>query len=93
MTDSKASYLVIVALNDLTTDQPDLKTIRVFRATSKQAFNYKPGIWHHPMVGLESIIDFVCLVYERRQNQTEEAEDTEETFFDVNPILAIMPKL
>ena len=87
MTDSNASYLVIVALNDPTKDKPDLGTLKVFRATSKQAFNYHPNVWHHPMVGLESFIDFVCIVYERREHQTQD-EDTEEVFFSEKPILA-----
>jgi ureidoglycolate hydrolase len=81
MTNQKASYLVIVALNDVASDKPDLNTLRVFKATSLQAFNYKAGVWHHPMVGLESIIDFVCIVFERRQLQTEDDEDTEEVFY------------
>jgi ureidoglycolate hydrolase len=89
MTNQKASYLVIVCLNDPATNRPDIKTLRAFRATSMQAFNYKPGTWHHPMVGLESIIDFVCVVYERRQHQTEDGEDTEEIFFPEKKILAV----
>jgi ureidoglycolate hydrolase len=87
MTKRNSSYLVIVALNDPTTDRPNLNSLRVFQATSTQAFNYKPGVWHHPMVGLENIIDFVCIVYERREKQTEDDEDTEEIFFE-NAIIA-----
>jgi ureidoglycolate hydrolase len=91
MTHQNASYLVIVCLNDPATNRPDMKTLRAFRATSMQAFNYKPGTWHHPMIGLKSIIDFVCVVYERRQHQTEDGEDTEEIFFPEKKLLAVEP--
>lgn len=74
------SYLVIVALNDPLKQQPDWSTLRVFRANSTQAFNYNPGVWHHPMVGLGDMIDFVCLVWERREQQADRDEDTEEAF-------------
>ena len=86
MTNQKASYLVVVALNDPATDKPDLSTIKAFLATSTQAFNYRPNIWHHPMIGLESVIDFVCIVYERRADQKSGDEDTDEVFFPKNPI-------
>jgi ureidoglycolate lyase len=64
MTTKEASYLVIVALNDPTTNTPDLSTLKVFKGSSVQGFNYKPNIWHHPMVGLDNQIDFVCFVHE-----------------------------
>ncbi|KAH6572456.1 hypothetical protein BASA50_007060 [Batrachochytrium salamandrivorans] len=76
------SYYVIAALNDPTTQLPDWSTLRVFHATTIQAFNYRAGVWHHPMVGLGGVIDFVCLVWERRESQTEENEDTEEAHLD-----------
>jgi ureidoglycolate hydrolase len=86
MTNSPASYLVIVALNDPIHDRPDFSTLRAFWAQSTQAFNYHPNVWHHPMVGLQSQIDFVCFVFERRENQTNKNEDTEEVFFPKAPI-------
>lgn len=54
-------YLVIVALGE---NEPDLSTLKAFVAKPNQAISYHPGVWHHPMVGLESSTDFVCLTYE-----------------------------
>ncbi|KAI8927133.1 ureidoglycolate hydrolase [Entophlyctis helioformis] len=83
------SYFVIVALNDPATQQPDWTTLAVFIATSVQAFNYAPGVWHHPMVGLGSTIDFVCLVWERREHQSDPNEDTEEVFLSRDQAIAV----
>ena len=93
MTNKNASYLVCVALNDPKTNKPDMKTLQCFKGTSKQAFNYHANIWHHPMIALESQIDFVCFVFERRENQKSITEDTEEVFFPKTPILAQLAKL
>ena len=54
-------YLVVVALGG---DLPDLATLRAFVATGRQAIAYAPGVWHHPMVGLDRETDFVALVWE-----------------------------
>ncbi|TDL25906.1 allantoicase [Rickenella mellea] len=54
------AYLVVVALNG-TDDGPDLKTLRVFVAHSGQGVVYGTGIWHHPMVSLETVMDFACV--------------------------------
>jgi ureidoglycolate hydrolase len=88
MTDKSAGYLVIVAVNNPSTNTPDFSTLRVFRANSTQAINYKENIWHHPMVGLVNEIEFVCFVYERRDAQVFKDEDTEEYYFRKTPIRA-----
>jgi ureidoglycolate lyase len=54
-------YLVIVALGDAA---PDLSTLRAFVASGTQGCSYRPGVWHHPMIALDSEIDFACLVWE-----------------------------
>ena len=54
-------YLVIVALGD---ERPDLSTLKAFVARPHQAISYHPGVWHHPMVALDSSTDFVCMSYE-----------------------------
>jgi ureidoglycolate lyase len=54
-------YLVIVALGG---DRPDLSTLAAFVATGTQGVSYLPGVWHHPMIALDSTIDFTCLVWE-----------------------------
>ena len=25
---------------------------------------HSPGVWHHPMIALDNVTDFTCLVYE-----------------------------
>ena len=54
-------YLVVVALGG---DAPDLGTLAAFVAQGTQAVSYHPGVWHHPMIALDTEIDFVCLVCE-----------------------------
>ncbi len=54
-------YLVIVALGG---DAPDLSTLAAFIAHGTEGVSYRPGVWHHPMIALESAIDFSCLVWE-----------------------------
>lgn len=54
-------YLVLVALGG---DSPDIKTLKAFMATGSQGITYRPGIWHHPLVALDQVSDFTCLVYE-----------------------------
>lgn len=83
-----SQYLVIVALNNPQTDTPDLSTLKSFVFSSVQGVSYKPGCWHHPIIGLPQpgkslqLIDFVCFVYERNENQQSPHEDTEECFLN-----------
>jgi hypothetical protein len=44
------------------------------------------------MIALENIVDFVCFVFERNENQIAPNEDTEEIFFPKTPILAKMDR-
>ncbi len=43
-------YLVIVAPAGETVDPG---SVRVFRATGGQGVNFRPGVWHHPVVVIE----------------------------------------
>ncbi|CAE6518024.1 unnamed protein product [Rhizoctonia solani] len=54
------AYLVIVALNG-PDDKPDLSTLRAFVASTAQGISYTEGVWHHPMISLETAIDFCCI--------------------------------
>ncbi|GAC92651.1 allantoicase [Pseudozyma hubeiensis SY62] len=57
-------FLVVVAQNGQD-DRPDLNTLGVFLATTEQAIQYHPGIWHHPMIALgDEATDFACIVNE-----------------------------
>ncbi len=54
-------YLALVALGD---DRPDLSTLAAFVASGAQGLSYHPGVWHHPMIALDTEIDFACFVWE-----------------------------
>jgi ureidoglycolate lyase len=54
-------YLVVVCLGD---KEPDLKTLRAFIAGKDQGVTYHPDVWHHPLIALDQITDFACLVWE-----------------------------
>ncbi|KAJ3128665.1 Ureidoglycolate lyase [Nowakowskiella sp. JEL0407] len=85
-TSSPAKYLIIVALNDPSTDKPDLSTLKAFVGDSTQGINYKCGCWHHPIVVFThdsetKYVDFTCVVYERGEDQIVDSEDTEEVWY------------
>jgi len=65
-----ARYLVVVASG---AESPDLKTLRAFVAKSGQGITYHPGVWHHPLIALDHVTDFACVVYE---NGTDEDCET-----------------
>lgn len=48
-------YLVVVAA----TPEPD--AIRCFLARGNQGVNYAPGTWHHPLLALDAVSDFLVL--------------------------------
>jgi ureidoglycolate lyase len=54
-------YLVVVAHGG---DAPDLSTLAAFVATGTQGVSYAPGTWHHPMIALDAVTDFACIVFE-----------------------------
>ena len=51
-------YLVVVAPGR---DAPDLDGLRAFLAGGGQGVNYRPGVWHHPLLALEAASDFLVL--------------------------------
>ncbi|WP_374652557.1 ureidoglycolate lyase [Dongia sp.] len=52
------AFLVIVAAFG----QPPLATdLRCFRTTGMQGINYARGIWHHPLIALEGLQDFLVI--------------------------------
>lgn len=54
-------YIALVALGG---DRPDLSTLAAFVAEGPQGISYGPGVWHHPMLTLDSETDFVVFVHE-----------------------------
>lgn len=58
-------YLVIVALGAT----PDLKTLKAFLVSGEQGISYHPGVWHHPLVAMDQISNFACLVWENATSE------------------------
>ncbi len=54
-------YIALVALGG---DHPDLSTLAAFVAEGPQGISYGPGVWHHPMLTLDTETDFVVFVHE-----------------------------
>ena len=54
-------YMAVVCLG---ADTPDPGTLKAFIVDGAQGISYRPGIWHHPLIGLDRTADFACLVYE-----------------------------
>lgn len=48
-------YLVVVAT------APTPETLRCFLAQGDQGVNYAPGVWHHPLLALDAVSDFLVL--------------------------------
>lgn len=51
-------FLVAVCVGG---DEPDLATLRVFRAAPGQGVNYAAGTWHHPLLALHTVCDFLVI--------------------------------
>lgn len=51
-------YLVVVAPAG---DAPGVDDLRVFRARGDQGVNYATGVWHHPLLALDSVCDFLVI--------------------------------
>ncbi|MGB6242228.1 MAG: ureidoglycolate lyase [Castellaniella sp.] len=51
-------YLVVVAKPEST---PTVDDLRVFLCTGQQGVNYAKGVWHHPLLGLDAVSDFLVI--------------------------------
>lgn len=55
---SARPYLVVVAPPG---KAPEAADLRVFLAGAGQGVNYAPGVWHHPLLALEAVCDFLVV--------------------------------
>ncbi|KAH8119087.1 allantoicase [Phellopilus nigrolimitatus] len=67
------AYLVVVAQNGKD-DKPDLSTLKAFLAGAGQSVVYATGVWHHPMVVLETTMDFTCVETQIGDGSTADCE-------------------
>ena len=51
-------YLVVVAPPGA---MPSVDTLRVFLAAGNQGINYATGVWHHPLLALGAVADFLVM--------------------------------
>ncbi|MGB7989919.1 MAG: ureidoglycolate lyase [Candidatus Methylophosphatis roskildensis] len=51
-------YLVVVAPAG---DPPAAHDLRAFLASGEQGVNYAPGVWHHPLLALDAVSDFLVV--------------------------------
>ena len=54
------SFLIVVA-PALDQDKPDLEHIQAFISDGSQGVNYRAGTWHHPLLTLEALSEFVVI--------------------------------
>ncbi|MCF8466367.1 MAG: ureidoglycolate lyase [Sneathiella sp.] len=66
-------YLVLVAPKGDTVAPDDL---RAFLSTGSQGVNYHAGTWHHPVLALEAVSDFLVI------DRGGEGENCDEYYFD-----------
>lgn len=55
---SDSPYLVVVAPAG---EAPQAENLRVFLARGDQGINYARGVWHHPLLALDGISDFLVV--------------------------------
>jgi ureidoglycolate lyase len=54
---SGTPFLVVVA----PAGELRLESLRAFRSNGRQGVNYHPGTWHHPLIALERVSDFLIV--------------------------------
>lgn len=64
---SPRPYLVVVATDPSATP-------RAFLARDGQGVNYRPGTWHHPLLALEAVSDFLVIDRAGPGNNCDEAQ-------------------
>jgi ureidoglycolate lyase len=66
---ARARFIVVVAPAGATPKPSDL---RAFTTHGQQGVNYRPGVWHHPLLALDQVSDFLVL---HRGGPTEDCEE------------------
>ncbi|KAF9931998.1 Allantoicase [Modicella reniformis] len=74
--DGNGSYVVVTAENG-PNDKPLLSTLQAYRCNNSLGINYKPNVWHHPMIVIEKPVQFLTITHESGVAQ----DDCEEYWF------------
>ncbi|MGH6959533.1 MAG: ureidoglycolate lyase [Dongiaceae bacterium] len=75
---SAAPFLVVVAAPDA---RPSPADLRAFRTNGRQGVNFARGTWHHPLLALDGVSDFLVI------DRGGPGEDCDETHFPDAEIL------
>lgn len=54
-------FLVVVAAGSSDAEKPDLSSIRCFLTNGKQGITYHPGVWHHPLLSIDSGEEYLVI--------------------------------
>jgi ureidoglycolate lyase len=58
---SQHDWLVVVAHGNAFGDAPDFSTLACFKASGVQGVSYNRGTWHHPLLPLQEVHDFLVI--------------------------------
>jgi len=61
--DDNGGYVVVVA-KDKVDGNPDISSLKAFTVKNGQGINYKPNVWHHPMVITGQPMTFLTITHE-----------------------------
>ncbi|NMG46297.1 ureidoglycolate lyase [Aromatoleum toluvorans] len=78
---SGGPYLVVVAPAG---DPPGAEDLRVFLARGDQGVNYGRGVWHHPLLALDGVSDFLVIDRKGEGPNCDEVTLAETVLIDVN---------
>jgi ureidoglycolate lyase len=72
---SATPFLIVVAPAG---ERLELGQLRAFRSNGRQGINYRPGTWHHPLLALEHVSDFLIVDRGGEGTNCDEAPITEQ---------------
>ncbi|KAG0214465.1 Allantoicase [Mortierella sp. NVP41] len=75
--DGNGGFVVVVAKDRASDGMPDLSTLRAFTVANSQGINYRPNVWHHPMIVTGRPVTFLTITHESGVGK----DDCEEYWF------------
>ncbi|KAG9327235.1 hypothetical protein KVV02_002688 [Mortierella alpina] len=75
--DGNGGFVVVVAKDRTSDGMPDMSTLRAFTVKNSQGINYKPNVWHHPMIVTDKPVTFLTITHESGVSM----DDCEEYWF------------
>ncbi|KAF9283226.1 Allantoicase [Mortierella alpina] len=75
--DGNGGFVVVVAKDRTSDGMPDMSTLKAFTVKNSQGINYKPNVWHHPMIVTDRPVTFLTITHESGVGK----DDCEEYWF------------